>query len=174
LLIATGGLLWLSQLPSTNHYYTAVLPGLVITTFGLGLSMVPMTIAATAGVAPREAGLAAGLVNTSRQIGGAIGLAALATAAASRTNAALADHATAAHALTDGYNRASLITAAVALVGVFAALTLPKLVRPPVAPGTPAGGTADAVETEILIESELETEAGAISDSLPIAEGSQR
>ncbi len=129
--ITAIGLFWLGQTPTTNHYGTQLLPALILTTFGLGLSLVPMTVAATAGVAPHEAGLAAGLLNTSRQIGGAIGLAALATIAANRASSAR--RATAPplpHALTLGYDRAHLVNAGIAVVAVLVALTLPRRVRP--------------------------------------------
>jgi EmrB/QacA subfamily drug resistance transporter len=128
--ITTIGLLWLAQTPTTNHYASQLLPALVLTTFGLGTCFVPMTIAATAGVAPQEAGLAAGLLNTSRQIGGAIGLAALATIAANRVSSASAAGAALPHALTLGYDRAHLVNAGIALVAVLVALTLPGRVRP--------------------------------------------
>jgi sugar phosphate permease len=145
---------------------TSVLPGLILTTLGLGISLVPMTVAATAGVPPHEAGLAAGLLNTSRQIGGAIGLAALATIAANRTESAAASGASAQHALTLGYDRAHLVNAGIAIVAVLVALTLPKLARPKPS----AEPELAAAEDEIIAESELETEAGAISDTLPEAE----
>jgi EmrB/QacA subfamily drug resistance transporter len=168
--VSAIGLLWLWQTPTTNHYATSVLPALLFTTVGLGLAMVPMTVAATAGVRPQEAGLAAGLLNTSRQIGGAIGLAALATIASSRTGSALADGATPAHALTLGYDRANLVNAGIAIAALLVALTLPKLVRPkPV-----EQPQAAAVEAEIETEAELVTEAGSTTDSLPIAEGAKR
>jgi EmrB/QacA subfamily drug resistance transporter len=164
--ITTIGLLWLAQTPTSNHYVTSVLPGLILTTLGLGISLVPMTVAATAGVPPHEAGLAAGLLNTSRQIGGAIGLAALATIAANRTESAAASGASAQHALTLGYDRAHLVNAGIAIVAVLVALTLPKLARPKPS----AEPELAAAEDEIIAESELETEAGAISDTLPEAE----
>jgi EmrB/QacA subfamily drug resistance transporter len=170
LAFTTVGLFWLSQTPTTNHYLTALLPALLLTTFGLGIAMVPMTVAATAGVRPQEAGLAAGLLNTSRQIGGAIGLAALATIASNRASSELSAHATAAHALTLGYDRAHLVNAGIALAALLVALTLPKLVRPKPDVSPPAA----AVEAEIEIEAELVTEAGATTDSLPIAEGAPR
>ncbi len=108
--IAAAGLVWISFLSYGENYGTHMLVPLMLFGLGIGLSFVPMTLTATAGVPPNEAGLAAGLVNTSRQIGGAIGLAVLATLASSTTHAA---HPAGAHAaqtaLTTGYDRSFLI-----------------------------------------------------------------
>ncbi|MDW5595946.1 MFS transporter [Conexibacter stalactiti] len=76
-LLAAGGLLWFGTAGAGDGYLTALLGPMVLTSAGLGLCFVPVTGAATGGVAPREAGMAAGVANASRQIGGAIGLAAL-------------------------------------------------------------------------------------------------
>ena len=100
----------------------AVVPGVLIT-LGLGLSFTPLAYAATAGVPPNEAGLASGLVNTSRQIGGAVGLAVLATVATSRTHALAGMPIRL--ALTDGYTLAFRIGSIVALGAGLAALLVP-------------------------------------------------
>ena len=81
-LIAAAGLAWLTQLSAGDGYLDHMFGPLVLTGLGLGLSFVPMTIAATADVPLHQAGLASGLINTTRQIGGAVGLAAMATIAA--------------------------------------------------------------------------------------------
>jgi sugar phosphate permease len=86
---------------------------------GLGAAFVPVTITAMAGVAPAETGLASGLVNTSRQMGGALGLAILATVATARTDS-LGGHGAA--ALTAGYQRAFEIGAGFAVAGLLVAL----------------------------------------------------
>ena len=99
------------------------LPGLLAGA-GFGLSFVPMTIGATAGIPPQQAGLASGLVNTTRQLGGAIGLAVAATVAAAVHAQSAAPHAVAA-ALTTGYDRAFAISAAVLAAGALGALLLP-------------------------------------------------
>jgi EmrB/QacA subfamily drug resistance transporter len=154
LVLSAAGQVWLAQTPTTDHYWSSVFPALVLTTLGIGFTLMPTTVAATAGVQPHEAGLAAGLINTSRQIGGAIGLAALATIAANRTASALADNATVPHALNLGYNRAFLVDAGIALAGALIALTLPKVKRPqPVveaaSPASPAGVANEAAANAI-------------------------
>ena len=87
LLVSTTSLALLTRLPMDGHYFWDLFPWFVIGGFGLGLSFVPITIASLAGVARSDAGVASGLINTSRQIGGALGLAgASAIAAASTTD----------------------------------------------------------------------------------------
>jgi len=85
LTLATGGFFWLAQLAASSSYTSGVLPASLLTTFGAGLCFTPLAAAATSGVPPTLAGLASGVLNTSRQIGGSIGLAALATLATART-----------------------------------------------------------------------------------------
>ena len=124
-LLALIGLAWLSTLSAGDSYFLHVFGPLSLFGFGMGLTFVPMTLAATTGVAPQEAGLASGLINTARQIGGAVGLAAMATIAAS----AASHHGIGPHAidvaLTRGYDRAFMICAAALFIGVLLALTLP-------------------------------------------------
>jgi hypothetical protein len=107
---------------------------------GIGIAFVPVTIAAVAGVRPGEAGLASGLVNTSRQMGGALGLAILATVATARTDA-LGGHGAA--ALTAGYQRAFEIGAGFALAGALVALLVLRIER---APASAAAAPALAAE----------------------------
>ena len=76
LLLAAAGLAWMSTVAAHAGYFAHVFGPVVLVGVGLGLSFVPMTMAATTGVPPHEAGLASGLINTSRQVGGAVGLAA--------------------------------------------------------------------------------------------------
>ena len=99
---------------------------------GFGLSFVPMVLAATTGLPPHQAGLASGLINTTRQIGGAIGLAALATVASNLA----AHHGSGAVAtrvaLARGYDRAFLLSTAVLVVGAAIALLIPGPEPPPI------------------------------------------
>jgi EmrB/QacA subfamily drug resistance transporter len=117
---AAIGMWWLSRLPATGNYYAHVLPPLLLVSLGLGLSIVPVTVAATMGVDRKEAGLASGLVNTTRQVGGALGLAALATIATDRSKGLRT-----AVALSSGFDRAFLVGGFIAVVGALLALTLP-------------------------------------------------
>jgi MFS family permease len=101
-----------------------LLPGFLLIAFGLGFSLVPISIAALAGVTPGEAGLASGLINTAQQIGGALGVAALSTIATSRTNDALAGGSARPDALVAGFHSALAVAAVVAGLGIVVALML--------------------------------------------------
>jgi predicted MFS family arabinose efflux permease len=89
LALATGGMIVLTQLPVHGSYASDLLTGLLPIGLGLGLTFVPITLAETSEVSPQDAGLASGLLNTAQQVGGSIGLAVLATLAASRTSSLL-------------------------------------------------------------------------------------
>jgi len=89
LAFATAGMIVLTQLPVHGRYASDLLPGLLPIGLGLGLTFVPITLAGTSEVSPEDAGLASGLLNTAQQVGGSIGLAVLATLAASRTTSLL-------------------------------------------------------------------------------------
>jgi EmrB/QacA subfamily drug resistance transporter len=124
LVVVAGGLFWLSALPADGSYLTNVLPAILVMAFGLGFTFGPLILIATTGVEADEAGLASGLFNTSQQVGGALGLAILASLAAGRTSGAIADGVGRVQALVDGYTRAyavagSLTLAALALVLLF-------------------------------------------------------
>ena len=93
-LIAAAGMYYLSRVPVHGSYLTDLLPGLVVMSIGLGAVFVTVTTAANAGVPADQAGLAAGLLNTSLQLGSALGLAIFSAIATARTNHLLADHAT--------------------------------------------------------------------------------
>jgi EmrB/QacA subfamily drug resistance transporter len=120
----TGGLLYFTQVSVGGSYLADLLPGFLLIGFGLGFSFVPISIAALAGVEPSEAGLASGLINTSQQIGGALGIAALSTIATSRTDDAVASGSAVSNALVHGFTGAFVAGVAIAAVGIAAALTL--------------------------------------------------
>jgi EmrB/QacA subfamily drug resistance transporter len=126
LLFVAAGLFWFSRVRATGGSFAGdVLGPSVLAAIGLGLSFVPVTIAAVTGTRPHEAGLASGLVNTSQQVGGSLGLAILATIANSRTKSVLhAGHHDIAIALTKGFQRAFLVGAGFALIGVLLAIVL--------------------------------------------------
>ena len=126
LLLITGGLLWFSQVPATGGSFAAhVLGPSLLAAVGLGFAFVPVTIAAVTGTQPNEAGLASGLINTSQQVGGALGLAILATIANTKTKDVLLSGVhNPAIALTKGFDRAFLIGAGFAFVGAILAAVL--------------------------------------------------
>jgi hypothetical protein len=120
-LIAAVGIGWLARIPVHGTYLSDLLPGLAVMSIGLGAVFVTVTTAANAGVPARQAGLAAGLLNTSLQLGSALGLAVFAAIATARTNHLLTDHAAAPLALTSGYRQALLAcTIALLTAGVIA------------------------------------------------------
>jgi EmrB/QacA subfamily drug resistance transporter len=119
-----AGIFYLTQVPVEASYVADLLPGFLLIALGVGFSFVPISIAALAGVEPAEAGLASGLINTSQQIGGALGIAALSTIATARTDDALAGGATQTSALVTGFHGAFVAAAIVAGLGIAVALTL--------------------------------------------------
>jgi len=120
----TAGLVYFTQVSVGGSYVGDLLLGFLLIGFGIGFSFVPISIAALAGVQSSEAGLASGLINTSQQIGGALGIAALSTIASSRTDAALAAGSAAPTALVDGFTAAFVAGAVIAGLGILAALSL--------------------------------------------------
>jgi predicted small integral membrane protein len=120
----TGGLVHFTQVSVDGSYIGDLLPGFLLIALGIGFSFVSISIAALAGVRPVEAGLASGLINTSQQVGGALGIAALSTIATSRTDDALASGAALPAALVDGFTAAFLVGVAIAGLGIVAALAL--------------------------------------------------
>jgi EmrB/QacA subfamily drug resistance transporter len=109
LLCASLGLLLLARAPVDGSFATDVLPSMILLGLGAGIAFNPVLLAAMSDVEPTEAGLASGLVNTSFMMGGALGLAVLASLAASRTDTLLAEGESQAAALTGGYHIAFLV-----------------------------------------------------------------
>jgi EmrB/QacA subfamily drug resistance transporter len=126
MLLIAAGLVWFSRVPGTGgSFWADVLGPSLLAAVGLGLSFVPVTIAAVSGTKPHEAGLASGLINTSQQVGGALGLAILATVANSRTQSMFHQGVhSASVALTKGYERAFLVGAGFAIAGAILAAVL--------------------------------------------------
>jgi len=114
-LIAAAGVWYLSRIPVHGTYPRNLLPGLLLMALGIGAVLVSVTTAANAGVAEDKAGLAAGLLNASQQLGTALGLAIFTAIATARTSALAAAHAAPDAALTEGFHRA-LLTCAVFLL----------------------------------------------------------
>ena len=132
--ILAVGLLLFTQVSVDGSYVADLLPGFLIIALGMALCFVPISIAALAGVQQAEAGLASGLINTSQQIGGAVGIALLSTIAISRTEDEVAAGTAVPQALTSGFQLAFWVGAAIALVGVVAALALIRQEEIEVAP----------------------------------------
>jgi EmrB/QacA subfamily drug resistance transporter len=135
MLFAAAGLALLATV-SADGSWLQVVPGGMLAGFGLGSSLVPATIATVEGVAPSQAGLASGLLNTSRLLGGALGLAVLGTLAASHTAHA---GGTPLQALTDGFQLAFVVGALLCLAGalVAAAFLRPQRAVPAARAGEP-------------------------------------
>ena len=119
-----GGLVWLAQVSVHASYLADLLGPSLLIALGLGLAFVPITILAETGVHDREYGLASGLVNTSQQVGGALGLAVLATIATSRTSHLIATQHPINQALTLGFHSAFLGAAGFVGLGIIAAATI--------------------------------------------------
>jgi EmrB/QacA subfamily drug resistance transporter len=128
LLVTAAGLVWFAQVSPDGNYVDDILFPSLLAAAGLGLAFVSMTVAAVSGVEPHEAGLASGLINTSQQIGGALGLAVLATIANSRTADVMAsaggNPAELPRALTEGFQIAFTVGAGVAIAGALLGMVL--------------------------------------------------
>jgi EmrB/QacA subfamily drug resistance transporter len=124
LLLIMAGLVVFTQSPVDAGYVGHVLPGMVLLGTGAGLCFPALMGLAMSGATPADAGLASGLVNTSAQVGGALGLAVMATLSATRTHHLLATGHSSAAALTGGYHLAFWVAAALVLGAVVVALTL--------------------------------------------------
>ena len=118
----TVGLLYFTQVSPDGSYWRDLFPGFLIIGLGMPFAYVPVTIAAVAGTKQQEAGLASGLINTSQQIGGAVGIAILSTIAVSKTDDALATGAQSSVALTDGFAAAFWAGAAIAFAGLLVSI----------------------------------------------------
>ena len=121
MLACAAGLALLSGVQPASSYFLEVLPGGLLAAIGMGLALVPATIVAVQGVPGEQSGLASGLINTSRLMGGALGLAVLSTIAASRTHAQLLSGTGVLRATSDGYQLAFEAGAALCLLGAITA-----------------------------------------------------
>jgi EmrB/QacA subfamily drug resistance transporter len=124
LLVSTAGFLLLTRVTGHGDYASHVLPAMIVIGSGLGLSFVPITIAATNGVSSGDSGLASGLLNTTQQVGGSLGLAILSSVSTSRTTSALDGGSALPLALTHGFKGAFMVAAVLCAIGVVLALAL--------------------------------------------------
>ena len=146
-LTAAGGALY-ARIPADGHYFWNVFPALLVSGVGLAFTFVPVMIASLTGVQPADAGVASGLINTSRQIGGSIGLAAMTTIAATASSHYAQGHAVpafSAPALTHGFQVAFYALIGIALVGAAIAAAFIES-KPKAAP------TAQPVEAEFALD----------------------
>jgi EmrB/QacA subfamily drug resistance transporter len=128
LVLAAGSLILLAQVPADGHYFFDLFPAFLISAVGLAFTFVPMTIAALMGVEEADAGVASGLLNTTQQIGGAIGLATASTIATSFTSRYVDSHAGASplggQALTYGFQITFYVLAGLAALAAVLAATM--------------------------------------------------
>ena len=124
LLFIGGGLALFARVPVDAAYLPDVLPVMLLLGAGAGLAFPALMMLAMSGATPSDSGLASGLVNTSLQVGGAVGLAVLATLATERTNTLLADGEATAQALTSGYHLAFLVGLGLVLAAIAVALAV--------------------------------------------------
>jgi EmrB/QacA subfamily drug resistance transporter len=136
--LLAGGMVWYSQIPVHGSYLADLLPGYLLVGFGLALAFIPVSIAALAGVGHDDAGLASGLINTSQQVGGAIGVAVTSSVAITHATSLLKSGSSPADAFTSGYALAFWVIAGVAVAGIVLSLTLIR------------GAELERVETEAI------------------------
>jgi EmrB/QacA subfamily drug resistance transporter len=150
LLVSAASVALLTRLPVDGHYFPDLFPAFVLGGAGMGLSFVPVTIAGLAGVERADSGVASGLINTSRQIGGAVGLAAASAIAATSTSRYVDAHsavtASSAVALDHGFQSGLYVLTGLLLVGALIAIVLVR----PTAPA--AGAEIASVEADVVLE----------------------
>lgn len=150
---AAVGMLWASRLPAHGTFVADLLGPMILIALGVGTCFVPMTVAATVGVPREDAGLASGVLNTSRQLGGAVGLAVLVTLSTSQTVHLIAGGTAKREALASGYGRALVLAGVLLVVGAIAAQLIPRV-------GAPAPGAGVGVGVASTGQLDDETPAG--------------
>ena len=143
--LIAAGLLLFSRVPVDASYVTDVLPSMILIGVGAGVSFPALMTLGMSGATPEDSGLASGLINTTMQVGGALGLAVLATLASTRTDDALAGGSSSASALTDGYQLAFVVAAGLVLAALVVAVTV---LRAPVAVEVEQAGEAEPAYSE--------------------------
>jgi EmrB/QacA subfamily drug resistance transporter len=142
LLVLAASMAWYTRIPVDGHFWPDLLPAYLTFALGLAFSFVPVTIAALAQVAPSDAGLASGLINTNQQIGGAIGVAIASTIFISSAKALLKTGHSPAEAATSGYQNAFWALIALALLGALAAFVLLRGTKVEIGEGEPVRAAA--------------------------------
>ncbi len=149
LLLSAISVAWLTRLPVDGHYFWNLFPAFVLGGAGMGLSFVPVTIASLTGVERSDAGVASGLINTSRQIGGAIGIAAVSAVAASSTSNYVHAHSVAATsgvALNHGFQTALYALTGLLIIGALIAVTFVRSATGPSTQAVPVDGELVALD----------------------------
>lgn len=160
--LAIVGFLLLARLPADGRYLTDVLPAMVIFGVAGGLTLPAVTTLAMAGATDADAGLASGLANTTQQVGGAVGLAALATLAAARTDVLRAGGSAGTAALAAGYRTAFAVAAALVVAALLVALgTLPRRQAGPSTDTDAPAATAGSGNIPLRSDARLTDDAGA-------------
>jgi MFS family permease len=139
LLIAAAGLALFARAPLDGGFIVDVLPGMILLGIGAGVAFNPLLLGAMSDVAPSESGLASGMVNTAFMMGGALGLAVLASFAAMRTDALLATGSDAVTSLNGGYQLAFLLGATSAVIAAIAGGVFMRTRAAPVPQGLASG-----------------------------------
>ncbi|HWB70078.1 MAG TPA: MFS transporter, partial [Solirubrobacterales bacterium] len=146
LAIIAAGLLLFARTPVDGDYWVDVMPAMLITGFGIGSSFPSLMTLAMSGTRPEDSGLASGLVNTSAQVGGAVGLAVLATLATQRTDGLLEEGVSEAAALNSGYHLAYLVGAGLVLISIALAAVILREAKMPSPEEVAAAAEATARE----------------------------
>jgi EmrB/QacA subfamily drug resistance transporter len=156
LLLLVAALAWLTRAPVAAAYASDLLPSMVLLGVGAGLCFPALMTLAMSGATPEDSGLASGLVNTTVQVGGALGLAVLATLSSTRTAQLLAGGASHPSALTGGFHLAWTISAAIAVAGLAIAGPLLRSAAPATGGGVEGAGAADSAPAGHLMSSDTE------------------
>jgi EmrB/QacA subfamily drug resistance transporter len=148
LMLIGAGLLLFTRTPVDGNYVSDVLPPMLLIGLGVGAGFPALMTLAMSGATPSDSGLASGVVNTSAQVGGAIGLAVLATLATERTNTLRADGESIASALNSGFHLAYVVGAALVLVALVTAVSVLRSAAPAMA-GAEAGAEIAPAGAEV-------------------------
>jgi hypothetical protein len=139
-----GGILWMTAAPVHGHFWSNLIGPFFVAGAGTAFAFIPVSIAALAGIADHEAGLASGLLNTSQQIGGAIGVAVASTVAATHFNTLTRAGVAAPAALTGGFQWAFWVCGAIGLAAIpIAVLLVRSRDLAPTSAAQPAFASAD-------------------------------
>jgi MFS family permease len=144
--LLAAGLLLFARTPVDGSYAADLLPPMLLTGLGIGTCFPSLMTLSMSGATPEDAGLASGIVNTSVQVGGAVGLAVLATLATQRTNHALENGASNPAALTSGYHLAYLVGAGLVIAALAIAATVVRAPAPMPSPERQPDGDASEIE----------------------------